>query len=189
MRLIRKLIALALLALAPAVAVAQIGNNQISVNGNHVGLNGIDAAGATVNVMAPNATGEVSLGQGGTKKLLVGTGGVGIAVGIDEYAVPYTITAAATPTAANVILGKIAVFPTAAANTAALLPSPTAGTIKRIINSGPNAVRVKAAGTDTMNGTAGGYVALATLQQAVCVAQSATAWNCDIGTVPTPAGP
>lgn len=104
----------------------------------------------------------------------------------------YVPTMAATPVAAtNKFQEGVNVVPTAAANTAALLPAtPVPGQIFRIINSGPNAVRIKAGGAAAINGgSAGNYIPLATLQQAVCVTTGAAAHYCNVSTVPTPAGP
>lgn len=115
--------------------------------------------------------------------------GDGIYQPIAPSAVP---TMAATPVAGvNRFVPGVNVVPTAAANTAALLPAtPVPGQIFTIINSGPNAVRIKAGGTAAINGgTAGNYVTLATQQQAECVTVGAAAHNCALGTVPTPAGP
>ena len=105
---------------------------------------------------------------------------------------PYTATFAATPAApANVILGRVAIVPTAAANAAGLLkPTPQVGDFVTIFNSGPNAVRIKAGGAATINGSsAGGYIPLATQQGAECLATGSAAWFCALNTVPTPAGP
>lgn len=104
----------------------------------------------------------------------------------------YVPTMAATPVAGtNKFQEGVNVVPTAAANTAALLPAtPVPGQIFTIINSGPNAIRVKAGGAAAINGgSTGNYISVATLQQADCVTIGAAAHNCSIKTVPTPAGP
>lgn len=104
----------------------------------------------------------------------------------------YVPTMAATPAAAtNKILPGLNVVPTAAANTAALLPAtPVPGQSFLIVNNGPNAIRVKAGGAAAINGgSAGNYISVATLQQAECVTVGAAAHNCNLATVPTPAGP
>ena len=111
---------------------------------------------------------------------------------------PYTVTAATTPVVqTNMILPGYNVFPTAASNAQAILaPStganttPVAGQQFQIYNSGPNTVRVKAGGGATMNGaTAGGYLAVATLISATCIASSTSNYDCRLNVNPTPAGP
>lgn len=104
----------------------------------------------------------------------------------------YVPTAIATPVAGtNDLKLGLNVYPTAAANAAAILPTPAAaGVTVRLFNSGPNAVRAKAGGTNTINGSsAGAYIPIATLQEIICTANSATNWGCLQGSVPTPAGP
>lgn len=104
----------------------------------------------------------------------------------------YVPTLAATPVAAtNDFKLGLNVIPTAAANAAAILPTPvSAGVTSTLINTGPNAVRVKAGGTNTINGSAAGaYIPLAIAAQADCIAESATNWRCSTSVVPTPAGP
>lgn len=104
----------------------------------------------------------------------------------------YVPTMAATPAAGtNDFKIGYNVVPTAAADTAALLPTPgVAGKYVQIFNSGPNAVRIKAGGTNTINASAAGaYIPLATFRMAECRSASAGAWVCTHGTVPTPAGP
>lgn len=115
--------------------------------------------------------------------------GAGIYQPVAPRAVP---TMAATPVAGvNMIVPGVNVVPTAAANTAALLPAtPVPGQLFTIINNGPNAIRVKAGGAAAINGgSAGNYISVATLQQADCVTVGAAAHNCALKTVPTPAGP
>lgn len=105
---------------------------------------------------------------------------------------PYVPTMAATPAAGtNDFKPGLNVVPTAAANTAACLAAvPSPGDSYEIFNNGPNAIRVKACGTPGINGAAAGsYIPLATFQKASCHANSATAYLCDVKTVPTPAGP
>jgi hypothetical protein len=113
--------------------------------------------------------------------------------GIYQPLAPRSVpTMAATPVAGvNVFSPGVNVVPTAAANTAALLPAtPVPGQVFTIINNGPNAVRVKAGGAAAINGgAAGNYISVATLQQAECVTIGAAAHNCALKTVPTPAGP
>lgn len=114
------------------------------------------------------------------------------AAGAAPKLVPYVPTMAATPAAGtNIVKIGVNVVPTAAADTAALMPTPTGGgQYLEVFNSGPNAVRIKAGGTNTINGSAGGaYIPLATFQAARCRSQSATAWGCELTVVPTPAGP
>ena len=105
----------------------------------------------------------------------------------------YVPTMAATPViGTNNILQGMNVIPTAAANAAAIIgaSTPVPGQQFTIVNTGPNSVRLKSGGGATMNGaTAGGYVVLATLQTAECIASSATNYNCHLAVNPTPAGP
>jgi hypothetical protein len=102
-------------------------------------------------------------------------------------------TMAATPVVGtNVFSPGLNVVPTAAANTAAFLgaATPVPGQEFIINNSGPNAVRVKAAGGATLNGaTAGGYISVPTLATVRCITASATNQVCLQPVVPTPAGP
>lgn len=101
-------------------------------------------------------------------------------------------TMAATPVAAtNDFKLGLNVVPTAAANTAALMPTPvTAGQRLTIVNNSGAAVRIKAGGTNTINGSAGGaYIPLAVAAIADCTASTTTNWYCSTGAVPTPAGP
>jgi hypothetical protein len=98
-------------------------------------------------------------------------------------------TMAATPAAGtNAFLPGMNPVPTAAANTAALLPAtPVPGDQFHIVNTGPNTVRVKSGGSATMNGaTAGGWIALATLQSAFCWASTTSNYQCEAPPAPTP---
>ena len=115
---------------------------------------------------------------------------------VSGYGLRYPVavpTMAATPAAGtnDFTRGAVNVVPTAASGAAAgMSGSPTAGDEYIIFNSGPNAIRVKAYGTPGINGAAAGtYIPLATMQYARCIASSATAYICQTGTVPTPAGP
>lgn len=104
----------------------------------------------------------------------------------------YVPTLAATPAAGtNDFKIGFNVVPTAAANAAAIFPTPAAnGQYLEVFNSGPNAVRLKAGGTNTINASAAGaYIPLATFQNAKCRSASTGAWVCAVDTVPTPAGP
>ncbi len=181
----RKLI-LVLSVLFPALAFAQGGLNPIAVNGNHVNLSAPDATPSSLNLQVPNAGGSFNVYVGGSQRLSIDGSG-------NEVSPAYVVTPALTAVAGtNVILGSVAVFPTAAANAAALLPSsPTAGMVKLIVNNGPNAVKVRVGVTETMNalGTPGASLGapLATMQQMRCVATSATNWNCNQMAVATPA--
>lgn len=106
--------------------------------------------------------------------------------------VPYTVTLAATPVAgSNDFKVGVNIAPTAVANTAALMPTPSAvGQQLTVINTGGNAVRVKPGGTNTINGgAAGAYIPLAAAQVVHCSATTTSAWYCWYGAVPTPAGP
>jgi hypothetical protein len=104
----------------------------------------------------------------------------------------YVPTMAATPAdGTNMLTGRYNSIPTAAANTAALFETtPTSGVVKVTCNRGVNAVRLKAGGASTLNGsTAGAYIPLAVQQCAYCVNDDGTNWSCGLLTVPTPAGP
>jgi hypothetical protein len=105
---------------------------------------------------------------------------------------PFVPTLAATPVAGtNDFRIGINAVPTAAANTAAILPTPAgAGQQVIVANTMANAVRIKAGGTNTINGSAAGaYIPLAAQAVADCHATSATNWYCGYRAVPTPAGP
>lgn len=189
----KKFISILPLLFIPFLAVAQSGLNPISVNGNNVNLNAPDATPSSVNIVVPNSGGSYNIYTGGTKrKTISGSGTETFQTGANLAMAPYTVTMAATPVATtNAFAGIVNVVPTAAANTAALLPTtPDAGTIRVIMNTGPNAVRVKPGGTDTIQGgSAGAYIPLAALSNAICVASSTSNWTCHTGVVPTPAGP
>lgn len=105
--------------------------------------------------------------------------------------VPSVPTTAATPAAPANVAAKFAFVPTAAANNAVLLPSSmNAGDTYVISNIGPNSIRIKAGGTNTINGgTAGAYFPLTTKLTAVCFNDTATNSQCGTLTVPTQAGP
>lgn len=102
-------------------------------------------------------------------------------------------TTAATPVAGtNIVKPGLNVVPTAAANDALFIgaSTPVVGQQFRVVNSGPNAVRLKAAGGATLNGaTAGGYITVATLATVDCITASATNQVCQQPVIPTPAGP
>lgn len=181
----RKLVVLLSLFI-PAVALAQSGLNPIAVNGNHVNISAPDATPSGLHLQVPNAGGTFDVYVGGTKRFEIDGSG-------NQVNPAYVVTPALTAVAGtNVILGSVAVFPTAASNAAALLPSaPTAGMVKLIVNSGPNSVKVRVGATETMNavGTPGANLGapLATMQQMRCVATSSTNWNCNQMAVATPA--
>ncbi len=190
----KKIVASTILAfLLPVLASAQVPGGAIVTNGKNVSLTAPDDAQGNLRLVVPNATPNFEVWTGGSRRLLVnGSGDTTFASTSDVAYAPYVPTMAATPVAGtNDFAGLVNAVPTAAANTAALLPAgPTAGTLKYIINTGPNAIRVKMGSTNTVNGgTAGGYISVASLQQARCIADSATNWNCQLSTVPTPAGP
>ena len=120
------------------------------------------------------------------------TGNISLGAGkgvLQPVAVP---TMAATPVAGtnNFVVG-VNVVPTVAANQAAIFPAtPVAGSEITIYNNGANAVRAKAGGASTINGsTAGAYIPIAAKQKAHCVNTDGTDWACELSTVPTPAGP
>jgi hypothetical protein len=125
-------------------------------------------------------------------KLATFAGQIQQGAGLGQIMVPYVPTMAATPVAGtNVIQPGYNVVPTAAANTAALLPAtPTPGQQFHIYNEGANSVRIKAGGASTMNGaTAGGYIVLATKTSLECKASAAANYECFLPANPTPAGP
>lgn len=182
MKSLIKLLAIAWL--MPGLALAQSASPVVQ-NGNHVLLTAPDATPSSVKVIVPNAAGAFEVWAGGSLRQKIDGAGKSI-VGIT------TVTPAATPVeGTNDCKVRVCIVPTAAASAAIGLPSsPTAGEVHTIINTGPNAVRVKAYGTPGINGAAAGtYIPLATFQQADCVASSTTAWQCSLETVPTPAGP
>lgn len=142
---------------------------------------------------APTAI-ALAVGAASTPNITFNNAGVSFSTaGMGVRLVTYVPTMAATPAAGTNVFqpNSLNVVPTAAANTAALLPAtPIPGDTFEIVNSGPNAVRIKAGGAATMNGaTAGGYVVLATLAKAYCSATAAANYNCELPAAPTPAGP
>lgn len=162
----------------------------ITVVNNGAGvLNVFPPTGGNINMSAANLSYPVAVGQAIKFQRTSATAWVtSITTG---SAAVYVVTAAATPAAGtNDVRPGISVFPTAAANTAALLPpTPIVGQTFRVFNSGPNAVRVKA-GVGINGAAAGTYIPLATFQEAVCLVPSGAAtYLCNVETVPTPAGP
>lgn len=161
----------------------------IAVEGNEV------SGGGDVRLVSGSASGsEIEFAPADTVAARVS--GVGVTfdtAGVGVRMVTYVPTMAATPVAGTNDFkpNTLSVVPTAAANTAALLPAtPIPGDRFEIVNSGPNSVRIKAGGAATMNGaTAGGYVVLATLAKAYCSATAAANYNCELPAAPTPAGP
>lgn len=106
--------------------------------------------------------------------------------------IPYVPTLAATPVAGtNKFNIGLNVVPTAAASTAGLLPTPiAAGQEVIVVNPMANAVRIKAGGTNTINGSAAGaYIGSAAASITRCESLSTSAWQCGSLAVPTPAGP
>jgi len=185
---------LALLAL-PALVAAQVPGGQVVVNGNAVSLVGKDAATGDVSIVVPNASASYKLYTGGTlRETTTGAGVRSRSAGLESYDVPFVPTMAATPVATtNAFSGVVNIVPTAAANTAALLPAgPTAGMVRRIINGGANTIRIKPGGTNTINGgTAGAYTIAETGVEVTCIASSSTNWICNklSAAISTPAGP
>lgn len=102
-------------------------------------------------------------------------------------------TAAATPVAGtNDAKGNLVIIPTVAANAACILPTPAqVGIQKLIVNTGGNTVRIKAGGTNTINGaTAGGWLPITASGLMDCESTSTTNWACDnVRAAPTPQGP
>lgn len=161
-------------------------------NGDSVTCYAKDASGASLNLSSPNATSSVNIYTGGTKRESVdGNGSKSF-----NLAVP-TLAATPNPTpGTNTCYGTLCAAPTAAANAAYLLPPITrVGMVSDHINTGPNTVRIKPSGTNTITsggvaGSAGAYVVLTTGQLGKCVATTTTNWHCAVyGTGPTPAGP
>jgi hypothetical protein len=184
-------ISLLFILLVPAFASAQV-----VVNGNHVQLTAPDATPASVKLVSPNAGGTVEIWSGGSKR--ESWSGAGVKT-VENSAVvamaPYVPTPVATPVAAtNQGLWTVNAIPTAAANTAFIIATPAAaGQKATFINTGPNAVRAKAGGSNTINGSAAGaYIPLAALSITDCESTSAgtsAAIFCGTRGVPTPAGP
>lgn len=174
---------------------------------NNVFLKSDNAAGSsTINVLKVDGTDDTVLNadSGDVIKLSVATtpiaqfGSTGFSTDLPFASdaaprlAPYTATLAATPAAGtNDFKIGINIVPTAAANTAALLPTPLAtGQRVTIVNTMANAVRIKAGGTNTINGSAAGaYVPLAAAAVIDCETTTATNWFCGYRAVPTPAGP
>lgn len=167
--------------------------NENAANGN-LNLSAGSDANAVLNLIAPGAgISAINLGVGGTQQANFNTTGLTFdAASVGVNLAPYVPTLAATPVAGTNDLQRLSIVPTAAANAAAGLPAvPVAGSCYKIVNTGPNSIRVKAYGTPGINGAAAGtYIPLATMVTADCCASSATAWYCGTSAgVPTPAGP
>lgn len=144
----------------------------------------LDAGTCTVRGAVTITSGNITLTNGSIVFSTAGT---------NSQLAAYVPTLAATPVVGtNMILPGLNVIPTAAANAAAILgPStPVPGQQFRIVNSGPNSVRIKAGGGATLNGaTAGGYIVLVTLAAVDCFTTSVTNHECLQPVIPTPAGP
>lgn len=113
--------------------------------------------------------------------------------GTHNYGV-FVPTLAATPVEGTNSLrkGMVNVIPTNAANNVGLLaPVPVAGDRYEIVNNSGASQRIKAAGTPGVNGAAAGTYAISTTgSRLLCVATSATNYQCDmVAQVLTPAGP
>ena len=126
------------------------------------------------------------------RNVYIGTKAV-YAAGANAQLTGYVPTLVATPVAGtNVFQPGLNIVPTVAANTAAFIgpATPVPGQQFTIVNTGPNAVRAKAAGGATLNGaTAGGYIAIASLATVDCVTTSTGNQSCRQPVIPTPAGP
>ncbi len=113
--------------------------------------------------------------------------------GVNAQLAAFVPTVAATPVAnVNLIRPGLNIVPTAAANTALFIgvATPVVGQQFVVTNSGPNAVRLKAAGGATLNGaTAGGFISVASLATVQCYTASASNQVCLQPVIPTPAGP
>ena len=114
-------------------------------------------------------------------------------VGVNAQLGAHVPTPAATPVAnVNRVLPGLNIVPTAAANTAMFIgaATPVPGQQFVVTNSGPNAVRLKAAGGATLNGaTAGGFISLAANATVQCYTASPSNQTCLQPVIPTPAGP
>lgn len=104
---------------------------------------------------------------------------------------PYVATMAATPVAGTNIVNQLTFVPTAAANTAALLPAtPVPGECYKVINStwNPNAIRVKAGGAAGINGGGSGtFITVgAGLTAECCAGYQGDRWHCTLQAQPTP---
>lgn len=126
------------------------------------------------------------------RNLYIGTKAV-FASGANAQLTAYVPTLVATPVAGtNVFQPGLNVVPTVAANAAAFIgpATPVPGQQFTIVNSGPNAIRAKAAGGATLNGaTAGGYISIASLATVDCVTSASGNQSCRQPVIPTPAGP
>lgn len=139
-----------------------------------------------------DGTANIDTADIGTASITSITSSPVLSVGKQPVLTVATPVAAATPVAGtNTIKGVIAPVPSVAADAAVLLPTPaSAGERWTVTNEGANAIRIKAGGTNTINGSsAGGYIPLATQAVADCIATTKSAWRCGTLAVPTPAGP
>lgn len=187
----------------PPALAAKLGEEAV-FRSNNTWVNMMNASGTPVNAVRLNSSNNLEVnapsGQSvllevaGTPVATLGTVGFTFSSAGQGVRLPaYVPTMAATPVAGTNIFqpNSLNVVPTAAANTAALLPAtPIPGDSFVIVNSGPNSIRVKAGGVATLNGaTAGGYMVLGTLASSTCVATAAANYNCELPVIPTPAGP
>lgn len=176
-----------------------IKRDDITIVNNGAGsLNVYPPTDGSINNLGTNV--PLTIGSGSSayfrRTSLTGWTGIVSAIGArspNSYRVVYVPTMAATPAAGtnDIKAGYFNAIPTAAANTAACLPAvPTPGSSYQGCNEGPNAVRVKACGTPGINGAAAGtYLSVATKACFTCDAPTSAAYDCQTGTVPTPAGP
>lgn len=113
--------------------------------------------------------------------------------GVNAQLAAFVPTAVATPVInTNLIRPGLNIVPTVAANAAMFIgvATPVVGQQFVVVNSGPNAVRLKAAGGATLNGAqAGGFISVASLATVNCYTASATNQVCTQPVIPTPSAP
>lgn len=194
MKKLLKYFALSLL-LVPAVAFGQI-----STNGDHVTLSAPDSAVSSLNLSAPNAAAKVSIYKGGSERLKVdGTlgdvtiltgnlsfsgAGKGIGQNIATLAALGTNQATCAP-----IVSSVARVTAADGTVGVCLPAGAAADVGKqvtVINSDvTNALKVYAAGAETITGQAGTTaISVAAKLWLRCVLYSATVWYCEKGVLP-----
>ncbi len=113
--------------------------------------------------------------------------------GVNAQLAAYVPTAVSTPVInVNLIKPGLNIVPTVAANAAMFIgaATPVVGQQFVVVNSGPNAVRLKAAGGATLNGAqAGGVLSIAANATVQCYTASASNQVCTQPVIPTPIAP
>lgn len=113
--------------------------------------------------------------------------------GVNAQLAAFVPTAAATPvTNVNFIKPGLNIVPTAAVGAGMFIgvATPVVGQQFVVVNSGPNAVRLKAAGGATLNGAqAGGFIVVQSLATVNCYTASAGNQVCTQPVIPTPQAP